>query len=520
MGIDECPQVGGRVAELTIALSLATDLGTGQPLEQGMQTCLLAVRTAEEFGLDRAQVSTVYHTALLRFIGCTSDASETAVVAGGDELGFNATMAPMLNAGSREQIAHFMRHLGEGHPVHRRIALVARAIADPGAGHRSLSGHCDVAARLGERLGLEPTVIEAMAHAYERWDGTGAPAGLSGVEVPVAVRISTVARDAELWARAAGWPTAVEVLRSRSNRSYDPAVVDILVDHGEQWLAGGGDDLCQEVLDAEPSPFAMVDEVDLDVALLAVADFTDLKSPWLRGHSRSVARLAAAAASTAGLDESGVTICRRAALVHDLGRVGVPSGIWDRPGPLTAEQFERVRMHTYLTERILARSSLLDPYRDVAARHHERADGSGYHRGETADQAALAAQLLAVADAYHAMTEARPHREAMSSSVAADQLRRDAGDGLFSSIAIDAVLAAAGHEPSGPPPGNPAGLTDREVEVLGLIASGHVNKQVARRLGISPKTVGSHLEHIYTKIDVTTRAGATLFAMEHGLVAR
>jgi HD-GYP domain-containing protein (c-di-GMP phosphodiesterase class II) len=383
-----------------------------------------------------------------------------------------------------------------------------------------LSGHCDVAARLGVRLGLDPAVIEALAHAYERWDGRGAPAGLSGRDVPIAVRISAVARDAELWARAAGWPTTVEILMSRSGRAYDPAVVDLVVDHGERWLTGSGDDVCQAVLDAEPSPFATIDDVDLDVALLAVADFADLQSPWLRGHSRAVARLVAVAASAAGLDKDSATTVRRAALVHDLGRVGVPSGIWDRPGPLTAEQFERVRMHAYLTERILARSAVLDPYRAIAARHHERADGSGYHRGETAEQTALAAQLLAAADAYHAMTEARPHRDAMSAAAAADQLRHDVGDGLFTHAAVDAVLAAGGHEPAVRPPEHPAGLTDREVEVLGLIASGHVTTQVAQRLGISPKTLGRHLEHIYTKIDVTTRAGATLFAMEHGLVAR
>jgi HD-GYP domain-containing protein (c-di-GMP phosphodiesterase class II) len=258
---------------------------------------------------------------------------------------------------------------------------------------------------------------------------------------------------------------------------------------------------------------------ELDGALAAVADFADLKSPFFRGHSTGVAGLVVAAAGAAGLSDADAVAIGRAALVHDVGRVGVPSGIWDRPGSLSAEQWERVRLHPYLSERVLHRCALLSPFADLAARHHERADGSGYHRGASGDQMSLSARLLAAADAYHAMTEHRPHRPALTPADAASQLLDEVDAGHFSRVEVDAVLDAAGQVSRPPRVARPGGLTEREVDVLRLIARGHANKEVAATLGISPKTVGHHIEHIYAKADVTTRAGATLFAMEHGLLS-
>ena len=508
----------GRLAELTIALSLATDLGTGQPMEHGLRTCWLSLAVSEELGLDAVTRSCVYYVALLRFVGCTSDASDTAVLAGGDDVAFNAAMAPMLMAQPGESMLYFVRHLAEDLPAHRRTGRVLRAMADPGMGRRSLSGHCEVGARLAARLGMDGSVCRALAHAYERWDGKGLPAGLAGEEVPVAMRVVAVARDAELWARQAGWPAAADVLSHRRGRAYDPAVVDAVMAAGEGCLAEVGDDGCTRILAAEPAPVLTIEADELDSALAAVADFTDLKSPFLRGHSTGVSHLAAAAARAAGLSGTDAATVGRAALVHDVGRVGVPSGIWDRPGPLSAEQWERVRLHPYLSERVLHRCELLAPFADLAARHHERADGSGYHRGASGDQLLLAARLLAAADAYHAMTEDRPHRPALRRADAASQMLDQVDAGRFARLEVDAVLDAAGQASRPPRVGRPAGLTEREVDVLRLIARGQSNKAVAATLGISPKTVGHHVEHIYAKAAVTTRAGATLFAMENDLL--
>ena len=509
----------GRLAELTIALSLATDLGTGQPMEHGLRTCWLSLTTSEALGLDAATRSIVYHTALLRFVGCTSDASETAALAGGDDIAFNAAMAPMLMAPPGEGMRHFVRHLAEDLPVHRRVGRVVRAMADPGMGARSLSGHCEVATRLADRLGMGVSVCHALAHVYERWDGKGYPDGLEGDEVPLAIRVVAVARDVELWARQGGWATAVDVLAHRRGRGYDPAVVDALLADGEQWLSEIGDDVCTVVLEAEPAPVLTIGEDNLDDVLAAVADFADLKSPSFRGHSTGVAALSIAAGEAAGMAADDVVALGRAALLHDIGVVGVANGIWDRPGPLSAEQWERVRLHPYLTERVLQRSATLAPYAEVAARHHERTDGSGYHRGASGDQLALSARLLTAADAYHAMSEDRPHRPALSPADARTQLLDQLDAGLFGRTEVEAVLDAVGQPKRPANVARPVGLTEREVDVLRLIARGHANKAVAATLGISAKTVGHHIEHIYAKAGVSTRAGATLFAMESGLLS-
>lgn len=506
------------MAELAIALSLATDLGTGQPLEHGLRTCLLSLSAGRSLGLGGAELSSVFHVALLRFAGCTSDASEMAVVAGGDDVLLNATFAPMLLASPGQGVRFVMRHLGEGLPWPTRAGLVARALADPGLDRRSLSGHCEVAARLAERLGAAESIGRALAHAYERWDGGGYPDGLAGEDVPIEIRVVTVARDVELWARH-GWAAAAEVLVQRRDQGYDPRVVEVFLDQGPRWLAALSDDLCSQVLDAEPLPVATLDAVGLDAALGAIGDFADMKSPCFRGRSAGVAALVAGAADVMGLARENAVAVARAALVADVGRVGVAAGIWDRQGPLTTEQWERVRLHPYLSERVLGRCSALAPFAPLAARHHERADGSGYHRGLTASHLAVGDQILAAADRYHAMTEPRPHRPALDPGAAAMALRDEVEAGRLTAGSVNAVLAVAGQAPRPVSVARPANLTEREVDVLRLLARGHSNRAIANQLAISPKTVGRHVENIYTKAGLRTRAGAALFAAEAGLLS-
>jgi HD-GYP domain-containing protein (c-di-GMP phosphodiesterase class II) len=209
---------------------------------------------------------------------------------------------------------------------------------------------------------------------------------------------------------------------------------------------------------------------------------------------------------------------RRAALVHDLGRTGIPNTIWDKPGPLTASEWERVRLHPYYTERALARPEALARLGVVAAAHHERLDGSGYHRTLAAASLSPAARLLAAADAYHAMTEPRPHRPALEPAAAAAELRAEVRAGRLAGDAAEAVLGAAGHRVHVRRRSAPAGLTQREVEVLVLLARGASNKEIARALVIAEKTASSHVQHIYAKLDVSSRAAASLCAMRFGLL--
>jgi HD-GYP domain-containing protein (c-di-GMP phosphodiesterase class II) len=259
--------------------------------------------------------------------------------------------------------------------------------------------------------------------------------------------------------------------------------------------------------------------IALDDIIRAFADYVDLKSVYTLGHSSGVAALAEAAGKLVGLDEVECTSLRRAALLHDLGRAAVPTSIWERKGKLTTAEWEQIRLHAYFTDRILRRSPLLSELAPIAAAHHERVDGSGYPRNVPASMLSRASRLLAAADVYHALTEVRPQRPAMTPNEAAAELRNEMNAGRLDREAVSAVLEAAGHGRPRTTSARPAGLTEREVEVLRLVARGQSNKQIAHALDISARTAQHHVIHIYAKIGVSSRAAAALFAVENGLLA-
>jgi HD-GYP domain-containing protein (c-di-GMP phosphodiesterase class II) len=311
----------------------------------------------------------------------------------------------------------------------------------------------------------------------------------------------------------------VVVARERSGSQFDPALVEAFCDAAVELFAGIGEESAWDmVMSLEPPTPLRLTGAALESALEALADFIDLKSPFTLGHSRGVAHLAAVAARESKLPEQEVTLLRHAGLVHDLGRLGVPNTIWDKPAPLTPPERERVQMHAYLTERTLSFSPALRPRAAIAALHHERLDGSGYSKGLTGDAIGPAARLLAAADSYHALREPRPHRPARDPDQAAAIITDEVRAGRLDSRAVDAVLRAAGHAPKQRQTW-PAGLTTREVEVLRLLARGFSQRQIAERLVITRKTAGHHIQHIYAKIGVPNRARASLFAIKHGLVA-
>jgi HD-GYP domain-containing protein (c-di-GMP phosphodiesterase class II) len=243
-----------------------------------------------------------------------------------------------------------------------------------------------------------------------------------------------------------------------------------------------------------------------------------MKSPYTLGHSPGVAALAFGAGRRCGLVEADVTAIRRAGLLHDIGRVGISAGIWGKEGALSEREREQVRLHTYYTERILARPAPLGRLAAIASQHHERIDGSGYHRASVGQALSPGARILAAADAYQAMTEPRPYRPAFSPEKALEELNREVRTGRLDSDAVRAVLAEAGHRVPRTRRERPAGLSQREVEVLRLLARGLSNRLIADELSVSSDTVKHHIQHIYDKTGVSTRAGATLFAMEYALL--
>ena len=508
-----------RLAELVAAWSLATDLGLGLPQEHVLRQCRIALGLAERLGLDEADRAALYYVAMLAWVGCTADSHELAHQFG-DDLALRAD-AHRVDLAGRPLAGFLLRRVGAGRPPLRRAGMAAALVASGGRdAAEAMTAHCQVAAAIASRLGLGPQVQEPLVHVFSRWDGTGVPGGTRGEELPLAIRLVHVAAIAEVHHRAGGVDAAIAVARARSGGQFDPRVVEAFTDCARELLDGLAEESSWEaVIAAEPGLAKALAGDRLDAALEAVADFGDLKSPWFTGHSRGVARLAAAAAQAAGLPADGVTELRRAALLHDLGRTGVPNTIWDKPGPLTEAERERVRLHPYYTERMLARPQALAGLGAIAAGHHERLDGSGYHRSLPGSALSPSTRMLAAADAYHAMTEARPHREALAADEAAAELRGEVRAGRIDADAAEDVLGAAGHpRASLRERARPAGLTARELEVLLLVARGASSRDVARQLVIADKTARNHIEHVYTKLAVSTRAEASLYAMRHGLV--
>ena len=297
---------------------------------------------------------------------------------------------------------------------------------------------------------------------------------------------------------------ARKLARERGGGDFDPVLAGLVETEGDVILSGLDTvGVWGAVIDAEPALAVVLVGERIDEALLAIANFVDLKSPYFLGHARAVSELAAEAGRGFGLSEDEVLLLRRAGLVHGLGRLGVSNAILDKPGPLGAGEWERVRLQPYVTDRMLRQSEALAPVARIAVQHRERIDGSGYPRGLSGAAISREARILAAADAYQAMREPRPHRPERSAEEAAGELRADVKAGLFDADAVEAVLGAAGHRVARRREG-PAGLTAREIEVLRLLARGLSNKQIAARLVISPKTVANHTEHIYAKIDTST----------------
>lgn len=508
-----------RAAEVVAALSLATDLGIGVPMEHGLQSTLIAMRLIERAGIDADVASQTYFACLLFYVGCTANADLADELFGGHDV-LTKHGGPVRFGSRPQMVAGVLGAMApqEGMwPVRTakamsRLPRFARVIG------AQTAAMCEVAMMLTDRLGLPSEMGTLFAYIDERWDGKGQPGHAKRDEIPLAVRIAQVARDAAFQRMLGGVDYAAQVVRERAGRAFDPGIVGGLVDDADEIL--GLDDpgsAWSATLACEPSPRVTLGGDATERALTAMGDFADLVSKYLVGHSRGVAELASIAATRCGLDAAEAGTVRRAAAVHDIGRVAIPVRIWQKPGELTSDEWEQVRLHAYHSERILSRSPLLAALAPVATTHHERVDGSGYHRGSAGPALTPAARLVAAADAFHAMTEPRPHRKALTRQEAAEALGGEARAGRLDPDAVTGVVQVSGLP--APRIERPAGITDREAQVVGLLARGLQTKQIARVLGISVKTADRHIQNAYGKIGVSTRAAAALFAMQHGLAA-
>ena len=508
-----------RMAEVLGGLTLATDVASANQPEKALRTAILAVEIGRRHGIAETDLRDAYYVNLLRYLGCVGFAHEEAHIYGaGDDIGTRYVMG-MADAGDMFGTARrIVGRIGAGGSIGDRVRAVARLLGDGEAVKKHAASQCDTSIKFATMAHMGERVTNALRFVCARWDGRGTPADAQGAAIPIAMRLHHVADIIEIAYHRAGRASAIELAKKRSGGAMDPALVATFLADADELIDLIADaSVWDRFVATEPRPHLEITATQLDDVTRAFAYMADLKSTFTLGHSLAVAELAARAATACGLSAAEVTDVRRAGWLHDLGRVSVSNGVWDKPGKLTAAEWERVRLHAYWTERSLYQARPLRPIAQLAAGSHERADGSGYHRALPGAVLAKASRILGAADAYHAMREPRPHRPALSAEAAARELRAEVESGRLDRETYGAVLDAAGVAGTRLPSW-PAQLTDREVEVLRLVARGQSNKQIAAKLGISPKTVQHHVAHVYAKIGVGSRAGAAIFATEHGLL--
>ena len=510
---------GTTRAELLAALSVAVDLGLGQPAEHMLRSAVIGTRIADRLGMDARERGCVYYASLIMWIGCHADSHEYARWFGDD---IAVRHEPYLVDWSGVPYLKFLlSNVARGEALSRRLVVMAALFVNArGQLSRLIHSHCASAALLAERMGLGADVQHALGFTFERFDGGGLPAGAEGESIPVAIRIAQLADMVEVHHRALGVQGAVAMVRARRGGQFDPRIADVFIEDADRILAGPNvGDIWNVALREAPDRAQPLGDAALDSLLESLGDFVDLKCPFTLGHSRAVAELAAGAATAAGLDDPTIRMIRRAGHVHDLGRIGVSNQVWSKASALSAGEFERVRLHPYLTVRILSQVNGLQEVAALAGNHHECVNGTGYPRGLTGSAFGLPDRILAAAVSYQSAREPRPYRAPMSAGDAQRRLRARVEAGELDATAAEAVLVAAGHRDVRPHP-RPDRLTPREVEVLRLVATGASNKEIAAALVISEKTARNHVERTYAKIGASNRIGASLYALQNGLTAK
>ena len=504
-----------RRVEVLAGLSVAIDLGLGQPAEHMLRSATIACRLADRLSLSPEQRGTVYYATLVMWIGCHADSQEFARWFG-DDIAVRRD-SYLVDWSGLPYLRFLLGNVAKGEPIPQRLKMMGTLFRDARGQLASLiHSHCTSAAAMARHIGLSAEVANTLAYTFERYDGDGVPSGIPGDQIPIEMRVAQFADVAEVHYRMYGLDAVIAMAKSRRGGHFDPAVVDAALVNPQELFASAADgDAWREALDQAPDQEFRLTEREFDRLACAIGDFADLKCPFALGHSRAVATLAAAAGEWLGIPAGDIRTLRQAGHLHDIGRLGVSEQVWSRPGELGPSEWERVRMHPYLTERVLDRIPGMGAVRTVARAHHEHLDGTGYPLGVGGSTLGRSERILAAAVAYQSALEPRPYREAMEPDQAIARLRGRSASGALDPDCVDAVLSVTGHRT--PRLRRDDQLTSREREVLGLVSRGLSNREIAGRLVLSEKTVRNHVEHTYTKIGASNRVGASLYALEHGL---
>lgn len=516
-----------RTADVLGALSLAADLAVGLPVEHAARSCYVGLAIGAELGLGTEEQTDLYYAELLMDAGCTAFTSQFAAYILGEEIAARRDLYFYTDRGNPLEVTNWLaRYMAVGQGLHVRAARsVDFALHGKALMREGFRNTCDVAQRLADRMGMSPPVQHALLSVFEQWDGGGMPRGLRGETIPLLARIVYATSLLEVVHNLGGRAAALAVARQRRGKAFDPRVVDAFESVATRpgfWETLERESIWDTVLDLEPeSPRRFVPASRLPELAASLADFADLKAPHLLGHSRRVADLARRLGERLRLPASEVATLHTAGLLHDLGLVTVPSFVLAKAASaLSQAERETFHLHPHYGHRILARISTFAPAAELLIAHHERMDGSGYPRGLPGARIPVGARVIAVADEFDDLTHAAPGRDALLADDALHAMRDEVG-ARFWGEAYEALC----HEVGGPASSRPRrrawprGLTDREVEVLRLLARGLSRREVAHALVVSESTVRAHVEHIYGKVAVASRAAATLFAVEHDLLS-
>ncbi|HEY8942909.1 MAG TPA: HD domain-containing phosphohydrolase [Polyangiaceae bacterium] len=508
-----------RMAELLGALSLATDLADGFALEKSLRTTVIAMRIAAAADVPVETRVTTFWTTLLRFVGCTAFAHEEGTrYSAGDDLSLRQSLA-LAEPGNLGDFLTRAVRIAPAAPLASRAVAVGRLLADPAAVRQHSHAQCEAGMAVASALRMPAEVIAALRVRGERWDGRGPLRIAEGDRLPLEARIADVADVSELFAWSHGRSAMRDELLRRRGRQLAPIIVDAALAAGDELTSGLAVPSAWEVfLDSEPEPYRLAaGEQALAECLAAFSLLADVASVYTLGHSSRVAELAERIVQLLGGSASQSRLAHMAGLAHDLGRVGVPVGIWEKRGPLSAFERERMRTHSAHTETALRLSPALAQVADIAGATHERSGGRGYHRRLHLEQVSLEARALAVADVYVALDSERPHRPRRTRDEIARELRAESSQSGLDPHAVRAALEASGHRAPRRSHGA-TGLTEREVEVVRLVAIGRTNKEIGALLGMSARTAQKHVMNVYAKVGRESRAGLALFAVEHGLL--
>ena len=447
-----------RLSEVIAALSRALDLTYGQPVGHAQRSCVIGLEIARRLGIEADARVPLLYALLLKDAGCSSSAARMTELFAADDLAVKRDLA-RVDWTSRGEVLGFLVHASApgASPIARagQVLRALRGLAAEGTG--MIETRCDRGARVVAMLGCPPAAAAAVHSLDEHWDGNGRPEGLGGEEIPLFARIASLAQTAEIFYLTDGWEAAADVVRKRRGRWFDPRVADAYLSIAADdplWPRMRDGAVIEALLADDPDGTpAMADGDRLDRIAEAFGDVIDAKSPYTARHSARVARFAVAIGAHLGLEPEALRTLRRAALLHDVGKLGLSNSILDKPGRLTAAEFAQVKMHPHYSERILSGTAAFADIVEPAASHHERLDGGGYHRGLGGGRLSTITRCLTVADVFEALTAERPYRGAMEIPDAMRVLRDGAGTAF--DPACVAALAASLDQVTGAEPAIP-----------------------------------------------------------------